>query len=333
MTEHLKTLIRILRDGQFHSGEELGKALGLTRSAVWKLIQQFPAWDIEIESRTNKGYRIPNGLVLLNAEHILSQVTDQHTVLPSNIEILDEISSTNDYLKAYLKDGLKQNSVKINAPRICFAEKQTAGRGRLGRQWVSPYARNISLSILWPFQKEISQLSGLSLAIAVAIGNALKDYGIQEKIGLKWPNDIYWDNKKLAGILIELSGETHSVCNTIIGVGLNIDMPLSMQEHIERPYIDIATLTNNIPDRNQLAGLLLNRIIAALILFDKKGFSPFLAQWQALDISLGKPATIITPAKKILGISRGIDENGFFLLEEKSGLISHFSGGEVSLRF
>ena len=325
MTDHLKTLIRILSDGQFHSGEELGKALGLTRSAVWKLIQQFPEWDIEIESRTNKGYRIPNGLALLNIDQISRNLTINSLALLDKVEIFDEISSTSDYLK--------KNHVNTAMPRICLAEKQTAGRGRQGRSWTSPYARNIYLSLLWPFQKDISQLSGLSLAIAVAIVDALKDYGLQEGIGLKWPNDIFWQHKKLAGILIELSGETHSICNTVIGVGLNVDMPLGMQESIDRPYTDIATLINNIPDRNQLVGLLLNRIIAALILFDAKGFNPFLAQWRSLDISFGKPVTIITPAKKILGISRGIDEAGFFLLEEKTGLVNRFSGGEVSLRF
>jgi BirA family biotin operon repressor/biotin-[acetyl-CoA-carboxylase] ligase len=109
-------------------------------------------------------------------------------------------------------------------------------------------------------------------------------------------------------------------------------MPKSMAEHIDRPYTDIATLTSSIPNRNQLAGLLLNRIIAALQLFNEQGFQPFLAQWQSLDISFGKPVKIVTPAKEISGISRGIDEKGFFLLEESNGLISKFSSGEVSLR-
>jgi BirA family transcriptional regulator, biotin operon repressor / biotin---[acetyl-CoA-carboxylase] ligase len=324
MTNHLKTLIRILSDGQFHSGEELGKALSLTRSAVWKLMQQFSAWDIEVESKTNKGYRVVGGLALLQSTPILQYMTPISSALIESIEILDEIGSTNDYLKKI--------PTTSRVARVCLAEKQTAGRGRQGRPWISPYARNIYLSILWPFQKDLSQLSGLSLAVAVAIVEALKDYGITENIGLKWPNDIFGQNKKLAGVLVELSGETYDQCNAVIGVGLNVDMPVSMHEIIDRSYTDIKTLTDSIPDRNQLAGLLLNRIVAALSLFNNQGFKPFVKPWRELDITFGKPVKILTPLKEIFGISRGIDENGFFLLEESNGVIISFSGGEVSLR-
>jgi BirA family biotin operon repressor/biotin-[acetyl-CoA-carboxylase] ligase len=324
MTNHLKTLIRILSDGQFHSGEELGKALGLTRSAVWKLMQQFSAWNIEVESKTNKGYRVVGGLALLESTPILQYMTPISSALIESIEILDEIGSTNDYLKKI--------PTASRAARVCLAEKQTAGRGRQGRPWISPYARNIYLSILWPFQKDPSQLSGLSLAVAVAIVEALKDYGITENIGLKWPNDIFGQNKKMAGVLVELSGETYDQCNAVIGVGLNVDMPVSMHEIIDRSYTDIKTLTDSIPDRTQLAGLVLNRIVTALSLFNDQGFKPFVKPWRELDITFGKPVKILTPLKEISGISRGIDENGFFLLEESNGVIISFSGGEVSLR-
>lgn len=332
MTQTLKTLIQILSDGEFHSGERLGKQLSLTRSAIWKLIKQLAGWDLEIESVTNKGYCIPGGLTLLETAKISSFIKGSQKSQLEQIEIFDSLPSTNDYLLNVKSTNASPEAPKKN--RACFAEKQTQGKSRRGRAWVSPFAKNIYLSLLWHFEKDPSELSGLSLAIAIATVETLHAFGIAQDLGIKWPNDVLWENHKLAGILIELSGEANGVCSAVIGVGLNVNMPNSAlyDRNISQPWTDLQRLTDQKIDRNKLAGMLLNNLIATAALFQKQGLTAFLPQWQKLDLTLNKPVTIITNTTELEGIGRGINEHGHFLLEIKPGQIKHFASGEVSLR-
>lgn len=335
MTQTLKTLIQILSDGEFHSGERLGKQLSLTRSAIWKLIKQLANWDLEITSVTNKGYCIPGGLSLLETAKILPFIEKEKQKQLKQIEIFDSLPSTNDYLlnlqstntKVYLENA-KQN-------RACFAEKQTQGKGRRGRTWISPFAKNIYLSLLWHFEKDLSELSGLSLAIAIATVETLQTFGITKNLGIKWPNDVLCENYKLLGILTELSGEANDVCSAVIGVGLNVSMSnlSSYEHHISQPWIDLQRLTDKKIDRNKLAGMLLNNLIETASIFQKQGLSVFLAKWKKLDLTFDKSITIITNTTEFQGIGRGINEHGHFLLEIEPGLMKHFASGEVSLRF
>lgn len=325
LSEKLKKLIQTLSDGQFHSGEELGKNLAITRAAVWKLLQRVNDWDLELEAKTNKGYRLLQNIELLNITQLSSQLSAANKKLINKLEIFDLLTSTNDYLLQLMAKG----SEKV---QVCLAEKQAAGRGRRGKAWLSPYGRNIYLSIGWRFEQDPSQLTCLSLAVGVAVINALTHYGIKQPLDLKWPNDIYWQKRKLAGILIEITGETQGHCNIVIGVGLNLVMPQTLTEQINQPWIDIATLTQTKPERNKLTGILLDHLLSSLRLFEQKGFAPFKAQWQQYDCTLGKTVKIILPTSTIIGIGRGIDEKGCFLLENEQGNLQHFSSGEVSLR-
>ncbi|HXH54402.1 MAG TPA: bifunctional biotin--[acetyl-CoA-carboxylase] ligase/biotin operon repressor BirA [Gammaproteobacteria bacterium] len=332
MTQNLKTLIQILSDGEFHSGERLGKRLLLTRSAIWKLIKQLADWDLEIESVTNKGYCIPDGLTLLETAKISGFIKKAQQNQVKQIELFDSLPSTNDYLlnlksATAIPEVSKQN-------RACFAEKQTQGKSRRGRAWVSPFAKNIYLSLLWHFEKDPSELSGLSLAIAIATVETLQAFGITKNLGIKWPNDVLCKNHKLAGILIELSGEANDVCSAVIGVGLNVNMPNSAlyDRNISQPWTDLQRVTDQKIDRNKLAGMLLNNLIATASLFQKQGLMAFFPQWQKLDLTFNKSVTIITNTTKLQGIGRGINEYGYFLLEIKPGVIKQFASGEVSLR-
>lgn len=324
MTEILKKLIDILCDGKFHSGEQLGKSLGITRSAIWKFVKQLKTWDIEIESVTKKGYCIQNGLNLLKEEKILSNIENKQKALISEIQIFDSLPSTNDYL-------LTSCSTKLEKCQICFAERQTAGKGRLGRTWVSPFAKNIYLSLLWHFPRDPSELSGLSLAVAIAITETLKTFGITEHLSVKWPNDVLWKYKKLAGTLIEFSCEANNICSTVIGIGLNIDMPDTYQEKISQPWIDIKTITRDSIDRNVLAGVLLNELLKALVLFQNEGLKPFIPLWQTLDSTFGQSVSVTTPTTVLQGINRGINAQGHFLLENAQNEIKSYSSGEISI--
>lgn len=322
----MKLLVQILSDGKFHSGTELGEKFNLTRSAIWKFVKQLEQYGIEVEAKTKRGYRIIGGLELLDKKSIEKYIEVNYRHYFKNSIIIDTLASTNSYLVELAKD--KKNKVSI-----CFAENQTAGRGRMGRHWISPYGRNIYLSLLWRSRQDLYQLNGLSIAIVIAVIEALKAYGIKKKLMLKWPNDVLWKQCKLAGILIDLFGESHNVYNVIIGVGVNVNMPIKAGHQIKQPWCDLAQITHSMPSRNKLAGILLSQILKALEIYQVRGLSAFSSQWKQLDICYNKPVKIITPTEVIAGIGRGIDNQGHFLLQKANGEIKTFAVGEVSLQF
>jgi len=326
MNSNLKKLLILLSDGQFHSGSALGKELQLTRSAIWKLIKHVKNLDIVIEAKTNQGYKIAQKFEFLTQNKITHYLQSKYHQYLSELVIFDELPSTNSYLTESVKTNFK--------PQICLAEMQTAGKGRWGRKWISPFARNIYLSVLWQFDKKIEELSGLSIAVAVAVAKTLELYGIKHDIGLKWPNDILWQKRKLAGILIEISGESHHLYNTVIGIGLNVAMPKAVAKKIDQPWADIAEITKTIPERNKLVGLLLDQLFTTLNIYQQQGIGPFLASWRKLDVSLNRKITLVTPMqKKIVGIGKGIDTLGQLILEDPcTGKRQTFISGEVTSR-
>ncbi len=326
MTKKLKLLLQLLSDGGYHSGTVLGKKLKLTRGAIWEIIKQAKKYDIIVEAKTNLGYRIPDGLELLDKTRIAHYIKSRGDLTPSEILIFDELASTNSYLEELIRaSGAKKY--------ICLAEYQTSGRGRFGRAWVSPFARNICLSVAWPFFRELRELSGLGLVIAVATINALRSYGVQEGLSLKWPNDILWEGRKLAGILIEIFGEAHHAYVAIIGLGLNVNMFKEVGQKIEQPWCDIAQITKAIPQRNKLVGLLLDNILTAITTYQDCGLKPFLKVWQRFDVTYGKKVTLVASGRKITGIGCGINAAGCLLLKDRGGEMHTFAAGEVSLRF
>lgn len=326
MTKTLRKLLEILCDGAFHSGEHLGKTLSLSRSAIWKLLKQLDAWDLKLEAVTNKGYCIPGGLVLLEKEKLLSYVAPDLQNALDQIEIFDALPSTNDYLLNLIQQKSTHN-------RACFAEKQIAGKGRRGRTWISPFAKNIYVSLLWYFPQDPRELSCLSLAIAIAVVNALEQYGLKQALGIKWPNDVLWEGHKLSGILVEVSSEANDRCSAVIGVGLNVDMSaLAHSGTIHQAWTDVQSLMGQKIDRNKLAGIVLSALIQSAQKFQNQGFEAFLKQWQALDVSLNKPLSIMSSTAQWEGIGRGINEQGHLVLELEGGLRKSFASGEVSLR-
>ncbi|MBA2654820.1 MAG: bifunctional biotin--[acetyl-CoA-carboxylase] ligase/biotin operon repressor BirA [Gammaproteobacteria bacterium] len=313
-------LIKLLADGKFHSGEELGQSLQITRSAIWKMIKQIAEMGIDIQSVKGKGYKIDNGLDLLNLDAIKNKLSDS-ALKQVHLEVLNEVDSTNQYL-------LNHASEKKSGT-IVFAEYQKQGRGRRLRKWISPFGGNIIFSILWSFNKDPSELGGLSLAAGVAVANALERVGIHN-IKLKWPNDILWDNKKIAGILIEMSGESYSTTQVIIGIGINIHMP--SQVAIDQQWIDLARITGQRPERNCIAAYIVEEIIEMMTIFQQKGFKAYAKYWRALDAYYDQQVEISTPSKKYVGIAKGINANGELLLQTAEEKEVRFLHGEVSLR-
>jgi BirA family transcriptional regulator, biotin operon repressor / biotin---[acetyl-CoA-carboxylase] ligase len=322
--KHVRELLKILSDGQFHSGEKLGEMLGVTRSAIWKVFKQLPALGVDLEGITRRGYRLNGPIELLDDVLIQSQLSIHAQASVSRLDVLESIGSTNDYLLNLAKSGVKKG-------QVCLAEHQSAGRGRLGRHWHSPYASNIYLSMLWQFEDDPASLSGLSLAVGVAIIRALKAYGI-EGAGLKWPNDVLYQGQKLSGTLIELFGESHGHTNIVIGIGLNVAMPESAAPSTDVPWTDVASITGETPERNRLVALLLNELVDELDAFGRQGFAASLPDYREADVLCDQAVTMILPTGNVKGVVKGIGDHGELLFDGADGKAREFTHGEVSVR-
>lgn len=326
ISEKQQKIIAILADGQFHSGTELAEKLEISRSAICKQLKNLNELGIEFSAVTGKGYCLKNPLYLLSNDTIEKYLTADVCSLISALEIHQSIHSTNSYL-AELAHRENKSGV------VCFAEYQTAGKGRRGREWVSPFGSNIYLSILWRFQNGPASISGLSLAVGVAVVRALKECGVQD-VGLKWPNDIYWQQKKLAGILIEVSGETNGPCHAVIGLGLNFYIPKDKAKSITQDWVDLSQILDINPNnlRNKLAATLLNHLMPIIANFEQQGLTHYLEAWRAYDCMKGNAVEIFMGEQRFSGIVEGIDDNGLLLLADEQGKVKAFASGEVSFR-
>ena len=309
--ERLK-LVDALADGQWHSGEDLAAVDGISRAALAKRIEKLRDWGLDVEARQGLGYRLPQPLERLLPERIAA---------PLPFEILTATDSTNTRLL---------ESDPARDPQVLLAEYQTAGRGRRGREWRSPFAANLYLSLAWSFPHWPRTLSALPLAVGVICAQALKAQGAAD-IGLKWPNDLYARGRKLGGILIEHRGEAGSGCRVIIGIGINVSMSTQQAEGIEQPWIPLAELTPTPPSRNLLAAALLQRLAEGIARFEAQGFEAFAAEWAALDLAQGRPVRVLQGEREYEGIGRGVDAQGA-LVVEALGQYQTLHSGEISLR-
>ncbi len=322
----LKRILSLLADGDFHSGTELSNRLSISRSAVCKQLQNLSGLGVELTAISGKGYRLARPLQLLSIKDIEHYLTVQTEQLLSGLEIHDLIASTNGYL---LQKALQTHKTGI----ACFAEYQSAGKGRRGRDWVSPFGSNIYLSILWRYQHGPTAIAGLSLAVGVAVVRALNELGVDE-IGLKWPNDIYWQAKKLAGILIEIGGESGGPCHAVIGLGLNCFISPKEGETINQAWVDLDTIWggNSYTLRNRLAALLLNHMVPVIAEFDKTNLTHYLSEWRGYDCMQGKAVDIYMGEQCYHGLVEGVDDQGMLLIKGDDNSVKSFASGEVSFR-
>lgn len=310
-------LVNILNDGQYHDGDSLGKKLKMTRSAVWKAMKKLESYHIQIDSVKGKGYAMLESLILLELNKIKPHVTNEKI----DISIFESIDSTNEYLKAF------KNTKSI---KICLAEQQTRGKGRLNREWYSPFGKNIYFSCLYPIQKDISELAGLSLVTSLAVLKTLKSYGIKDELFVKWPNDIVYDNKKLSGSLIEVQAESHGFSCVIIGIGINVNMLLD-DDQISQSWISLQKIIGQYIDRNELIVLLINTLLAYLEKFVAHGFSSFMEEWVRSDYLSNRTITLKNVNEIIKGTVAGINEQGHLLLTLPNGSVRAFSSGDTTV--
>ncbi|MGL5421812.1 MAG: bifunctional biotin--[acetyl-CoA-carboxylase] ligase/biotin operon repressor BirA, partial [Serratia fonticola] len=307
------TLISILADGEFHSGEQLGERLGMSRAAINKHIQTLRDWGVDVFTVPGKGYSLPEPVQLLNEELIAGQI-DQ-----GRVTVLSVIDSTNQYLLDRLNE--------LQSGDACVAEYQQAGRGRRGRKWFSPFGANLYLSIYWRLEQGPAAAVGLSLVIGIVIAEVLQSLGA-DKVRVKWPNDLYLQDRKLSGILVELTGKTGDAAQIVSGAGINLAMRRVESDVVNQGWISLQEAGVSI-DRNALAARLIKELRAGLQLFEQEGLAPYLSRWEKLDNFLNRPVKLIIGDKEIVGISRGIDTQGALLLEQ-DGVIKPWVGGEIS---
>ncbi|RLA58346.1 MAG: bifunctional biotin--[acetyl-CoA-carboxylase] synthetase/biotin operon repressor [Gammaproteobacteria bacterium] len=318
------SLLPLLADGEFRSGQDLADALGVSRTAVWKQFKKLGELGLPIESVKGRGYRIPGGIELLDDTTIRRFLQPEAAGLLRALEILETVGSTNARAMRRAEQGPA-------AGMVYTAEQQSAGRGRRGRQWVSPYAGNLYLSLVWEFGQGAAALEGLSLAVGVAVARALAACGIGP-VQLKWPNDVLFEGSKLGGILLEMTGDAAGACQVVIGVGLNVSMPQASAGAIDQAWTDIDTITGREhPGRNTLLAALLNELLPLVARFEDQGFAHWRDDWQVLDAFAGEHVVLHTGAQQTAGVARGVDERGALQLETTTGLQSVY-GGEISMR-
>ncbi|WP_114785939.1 bifunctional biotin--[acetyl-CoA-carboxylase] ligase/biotin operon repressor BirA [Vibrio tetraodonis] len=309
------SILHSLSQGGFHSGEDLGEKFGISRAAISKHIKGIQAWGVDIFRVQGKGYQLAKPMQLLNQDIIQAQ-TNNH------VELIPIIDSTNQYLL--------DNINRLDSGSVCLSEYQLKGRGRRGREWISPFGANLYLSMYWRLDAGMAAAMGLSLVVGVAIVEALEQLNLKE-VKLKWPNDLYYQDRKLAGILVEMSGQAGGAANLVIGMGLNL-MMTEQTEGITQPWASLSEVAGHKGiDRNQLAITMIQTLNRALSDYEQQGMQGFVDRWNRLDNFIHRPVKLIMGQREITGTSRGINEQGAVLLETECG-IETFIGGEISLR-
>jgi BirA family biotin operon repressor/biotin-[acetyl-CoA-carboxylase] ligase len=320
------SLLMLLADGRLHSGERLAQRLGVSRAAVWKGIERLRMQGIDIEAVPRRGYQLPEAVELLEERAIRAAVAGDRMSRLRSLDLQFDVDSTNTRL-------LAKGPPPHGCADVVLCELQHAGRGRRGRHWIAPFGGSIALSMSWSFTDASRASPALSLCVGVAIARALERAGASGT-GLKWPNDIWFDDRKMGGILIEVRAEASGPAHVVVGVGLNLRLTPGMRAQIEASGVKAAAVADACivpPSRNFIAGAIIDALLSMLADFEREGFSGFREAWTALDALRDRPAQVLMGEAVICGTARGVDAHGALRLE-RDGRLQEFVSGEVSLR-
>jgi BirA family biotin operon repressor/biotin-[acetyl-CoA-carboxylase] ligase len=319
-------ILRLLADGRFQSGEAIAKHFGVTRATVWNALKEAEAMGVQLFSVRGRGYRLPEPIQLLDHDSVLAAIGEQRAWF--NLEIHDQLESTNSYL-------MKKASAGAAHATCVAASLQTRGRGRRGRAWQAGLGASLTFSLLWRFQSGASALSGLSLAVGVALIRALHGLGVAG-VELKWPNDVLvnYQNQyqKLAGILIELQGDMEGPSAAVIGIGINLRLPQHVRRHIDQAATDLQAVTKLLPNPSDLLGAVLKNLADVLSEFERNGFTQLREEWMQHHAYQNLSVRLLLPdGRESQGVVTGIAPDGVLLVDTATGP-QRFSAGEISLR-
>jgi BirA family biotin operon repressor/biotin-[acetyl-CoA-carboxylase] ligase len=321
-----RSLLALLADGEPHTGAALARDLEVNRAALGEEIERLRAQGVEVMKLARGGYRLPKPVELLDARRIRTGLRGTHDIKLRRLEVLFEVESTNTRL-------LGLPSPPAGQADVCMSELQHSGRGRRGRRWIAPFGDSLALSLGWAWRAARRVEPALSLAVGVAIARGLARAGARG-ICLKWPNDVWFNDRKIGGVLIELKADTSGPAHVVIGIGLNVYRSAAARRELEEAGVRAAAVADACSagvSRNGLAGALLDELLSMLEQFEQEGFAPFRDSWLGLDALRGRSAQVLAGDRAIAGMARGVDADGALLLES-AGLMQRFLSGEVSLR-
>ncbi|MFA5941256.1 MAG: biotin--[acetyl-CoA-carboxylase] ligase [Sinimarinibacterium sp.] len=315
----LLTLVDRLADGQWHSGEDLAQASGISRAALAKRIARLADWQMQVEARQGVGYRLPAAIERLDVMRL-------RAALPQlRVDVLTVTDSTSTRAMAAPAEA---------DPQALLAEVQSAGRGRRGRSWMSPFGAQLALSLAWSFDEIPPQLGALPLAAGVCCAQALRAHGL-EAVGLKWPNDIQVGGRKLGGILLEHRGEAGGRCRIVAGIGINLCVPALPEDQVLQPWINLdeALRAAGRPavSRNALAIELLRALHGLFSAYGTTGFASWAGAWAALDVTRDRSVRVVQGDHSFEGRAGGVDADGA-LIVDAGGQRHLLHSGEVSVR-
>jgi BirA family transcriptional regulator, biotin operon repressor / biotin---[acetyl-CoA-carboxylase] ligase len=319
-------LFAALADGKFHSGEDLAQTLRVSRSAVWKAAGTLRALGATLDAVRNRGYRLQHEAEPLQAQKIRRHLAAEVRARVRDLTTVWSTDSTNSAL-------LKRPNPMPGDCEVLLAEHQSAGRGRRGRSWVAPLGGAICLSLSWTFGEAPEDLGALGLVIGVCTLRALRRLGVSD-LKLKWPNDLLREGKKLAGVLIELRGESQGPACVVVGIGMNVALGPAVLKQIAQLGIaatDLAGAGLRASARNRIAAALIAECVPGLLTFEREQLKPFIAEWSESDALAGRPVSVAGAGGDSLGIARGIDLHGALLLETHAG-IQRVIAGDVTVR-
>lgn len=322
LPQHLIPLLKHMSDGHFHSGQDMAERFKVSRATIFNLVNAAEQFGVRIHAVRGRGYRLAEPLSWLEADDLqrrLSATGEDYVV-----SAVEEAQSTNTLLNEQALAGAAHRTV-------LYADYQHAGRGRRGRAWQSPLGGGLSFSVLWRFEHGMERISGLSIAVGLALARALANH-CPLPVKLKWPNDVLVGYRKLAGILVEVQGELAGPSFAVIGIGINERLNASHREDIDQAVVDLSEIGVQI-SRTTLLHAVLTELSRTMRVFEREGIKPFMAEWTNWHAHEGRAVSLRTPDGQLhTGMASGLDEAGNLLLAMPAGEVRRFNAGEVSLR-
>lgn len=315
-------LLKALNQPGAHSGSKLGETLGISRVAVQKRLAALRSQGLPLQASAGQGYTLEPGVRLLDEISIRDRLSAGALNKLHELAVLNEVDSTNNWMQ--------RQELKSELATVCVAESQTSGRGRRGAGWVASPYRNLIFSLGWRFPVWPSSLPALSLVVGLACSQVLELLEV-DGVSIKWPNDIYRHGKKLAGTLVQASGEASDYCDVVIGLGLNLKLNETDRALVDQPCTDLSDLTEAI-DRNHLTALLVEALTEMLPLFAGQGFAPFRSAWEERALYLGEPVSLSIRGEQKRGSMLGVDGQGALVFKTEEGVEHRYTEADISLR-
>lgn len=319
-----KQLLKLFseHDGEFLSGQMISEALGCSRTAIWKHIEELRKEGFELEAVQRKGYRIVSKPDRISGNEI--QLGLKTSMLGHYVHYEESVSSTQKIAHKLSYDGVPEGTIVV-------AEEQVAGRGRLERSWFSPKYTGIWFSIILKPTIPPQQAPQLTLLAAVGVVRGIKAAtGIQAEI--KWPNDILINGKKIVGILTELQAEADRIHSVIIGIGINVNQQLDdFSDDLKETATSLAIIKDSKLNRSEILQAILKEMEDLYIDYLENGFQVVKLLWESHAISIGKQITARTFNDSLTGKALGITDDGVLLLEDHSGKIHHIYSADIEI--